>query len=116
MEALKQYIQIQVDDVTSYAAKFLEIFLTGSPYLESFEVDNFVLQNGKTIASWYVREYQFAFINFCDSAWTTYNIQREDTATARTRLLLRSLLIDPEPLQGILSINMDPTKTSSKER
>ena len=116
MNALEQYIQSQVVDVTSYAAKFLEMFLTGSPYLESFEIDNFVLQNGKTIASWYVREYEFAFVNFHCSAWATYNIQREDTATARTRLLLRSLLIDSEPLQGILSINMDPTKTSSKER
>lgn len=115
--ALALYIQSKVDNVTCYAAKFLDIFLTGSPFLESFEIDNFVLQNGRIIASWYADDNRLTFrIDFDYSAWATYNIQREDTATARTRLLLRSLLIDSEPLQEIFSTNMDPTTTSIKER
>lgn len=37
-------------------------------------------------------------------------------AVARTSLLLRSLLIDPEPFQEVLSMNMDPGATSMHQR
>lgn len=53
MNALEQYVSARVDDVTCLAAKFLNTFLNGdSPFLQSYEIDNFVLRNGEMLAQW----------------------------------------------------------------
>jgi len=52
LATLDVYLQSNVDDVTCLLAKFLNMFLTESPFLESFEADNFILRNGKFVASW----------------------------------------------------------------
>ncbi|RDB21389.1 hypothetical protein Hypma_011626 [Hypsizygus marmoreus] len=52
MEALELYITPGIDDLSCLVAKFLNLFLTDSPYLESYEVDNFILRNGRFLASW----------------------------------------------------------------
>ncbi|KAF9482782.1 hypothetical protein BDN70DRAFT_800871 [Pholiota conissans] len=101
LNALDLYMQSRVDDVTCHVANFLNIFLTNSPFLEGFEIDNFILRSGKIITS---------------CAWATYNIQREDVAVARTSLLLRSLIIDSEPFQELLFTNMNPATASTNKR
>ncbi|KDR81629.1 hypothetical protein GALMADRAFT_239698 [Galerina marginata CBS 339.88] len=101
LNALKLYLQSNVDDVSCLIAKFVNMFITESPFLEGFEIDNFILRNGK-------------LISFC--AWTVYNIQQENIATVRTALLLRSLLVDSEHFQDILSTNMDPLTSSTEQR
>ncbi|KAF8964709.1 hypothetical protein BDZ97DRAFT_1815206 [Flammula alnicola] len=101
LTALELYTQSNVDSVVCLVAKFLNMFLTESPFLEAFEIDNFILRNGKLIA-------------LC--AWTTYDIQREDVAVVRTNLLLRSLLIDAEAFQDILHMCMDPMTSSIQQR
>ncbi|CAA7271679.1 unnamed protein product [Cyclocybe aegerita] len=101
LTALELYIQSNVEDVACFAAKFLNLFLMESPFMEGFEVDNFILRNGK-------------FVALC--IWTVYNIQRDDVAAVRTSLLLRGLLIDSEPFQEILNTNMDPTNVPIEER
>ncbi|KAJ3516626.1 hypothetical protein NLJ89_g1005 [Agrocybe chaxingu] len=101
LTALELYIQSNVEDVACFAAKFLNLFLMESPFMEGFEVDNFILRNGKLVA-------------LC--VWTVYNMQRDDVAAVRTSLLLRSLLIDSEPFQEILNTNMDPTNVAIEER
>jgi len=54
MASLELYLRSGVEDVSCLTAKFLNMFLTESPSLEVFEADNFILRNGKVIASWYV--------------------------------------------------------------
>lgn len=53
MAALELYLGSHVEEVSCLTAKFLYMFLTGSPFLEVFEADNFILRNGKVLASWY---------------------------------------------------------------
>lgn len=53
MNALDRYVQAQVDDVSCYIAKFLNTFVTDSSLLEPYEVDNFILRNGRVLCAWY---------------------------------------------------------------
>lgn len=52
MNALASYVAANVDEVTCIIAKFLNIFITESPTLESHEVDNFILRNGQMMTNW----------------------------------------------------------------
>lgn len=54
MRALELYVEADVDEVSCIVAKFLNMFLTESPLVESYEGDNFILRNGKMLAAWYV--------------------------------------------------------------
>ncbi|KAJ7774577.1 hypothetical protein DFH07DRAFT_865871 [Mycena maculata] len=87
MNALEQYITAGTDDVTCLVAKFLTTFLTDSPFLQSYEVDNFVLRNGQMLAQ---------------SAWQFYDIQRHEISALRTTFLLRTVVVDSQPLQELL--------------
>ncbi|KAF8894642.1 hypothetical protein BD779DRAFT_1502197 [Infundibulicybe gibba] len=87
MNALESYTATDVDDVSVLVAKFLNFFLTDSPYLEPFEIDNFILRNG-------------GFLATC--AWQFYRIQRPEICNIRTSFLLRTLVVDSVPFQNIL--------------
>jgi len=52
MDALERYMALNIDDVSCLIAKFLSLYLMNSPYLEPYEVDNFILRNGKFLAVW----------------------------------------------------------------
>lgn len=54
MEALDRYLALNLDDVSCLITKFLNLYFTDSPYLEPYEVDNFILRNGRFLALWYV--------------------------------------------------------------
>jgi hypothetical protein len=54
MDALGRYMGLNINDVSCLIAKFLSLYLTDSPYLEPYEVDNFILRNGRFLALWYV--------------------------------------------------------------
>ena len=54
LNALGVYAESDVEEVLCLTAKFLNTFLMDSPFLEPYEVDNFILRNGKFLASWYV--------------------------------------------------------------
>lgn len=54
MDALDRYMALHIDDVSCLIAKFLNLYLTDTPYLEPYEVDNFILRNGRFLAFWYV--------------------------------------------------------------
>ena len=62
MASLELYLGSHVEDVSCLTAKFLNMFLTESPFLEAFEVDNFILRNGKVLASWYVLRCSYIYI------------------------------------------------------
>ena len=84
MSVLERYIDTNVDDVTCLIAKFLNMFVNDSPYLESHEVDNFILRNGRTLCAWY------AFCWWC--------------------LVLR---FDPSSVHGISTTSSVPTSPAS---
>jgi len=119
LESLELYIQTGVEEIPCIVAKFLNMFILESPFLESFEVDNFILRNGKIVSLWYVLlPVSLAMPAFSNdfSAWTTYNIQRQDLALVRTNLLLRSLLVDSEHLQDIIQAHLDPSSSPFEGR
>ena len=53
MNALERYVAANVDDVTCFVAKFLNMFVTDASLLEPYEVDNFILRNGRVLCAWY---------------------------------------------------------------
>ncbi|KAF8831271.1 hypothetical protein HHX47_DHR1000685 [Lentinula edodes] len=87
MNALASYVAANVDEVTCIIAKFLNIFITESPTLESHEVDNFILRNGQMMTN---------------CAFKFYDIQSHDISTLRTSFLLRVAVVDTQPLQELL--------------
>ncbi|KAJ7235476.1 hypothetical protein B0H12DRAFT_1141671 [Mycena haematopus] len=87
LNILENYVTAKVDDVSCLTAKFLNIFLNDSPFLESYEVDNFVLRNGRMLA-------------LC--AWHFYDIQRHEISAIRTTFFLRTVVVDSQPLQELL--------------
>ncbi|KAJ7063344.1 hypothetical protein C8F01DRAFT_1132647 [Mycena amicta] len=95
LTALDAYVTTATnEEITSIVAKFLNSFLNGSPYLESYEVDNFILRNGRMLAQ---------------CAWQFYGIQRHEIYSIRTSFLLRVVLVDSQPFQELLHDWMLPT-------
>ncbi|KAG6909693.1 hypothetical protein DXG01_015894 [Tephrocybe rancida] len=99
MAAIDHYLAADVEEISCLVGKFLFLFLTDSPYLESYEVDNFILRNGRTLAT---------------CAWRLYGIQRPEISELRPHFLLRTLVVDSEPLRNILETSF--LQTSSWER
>lgn len=54
MGALDQYVQADNEDISCFIAKFLNTFVTDSSLLEPYEVDNFILRNGRVLSAWWV--------------------------------------------------------------
>lgn len=52
LQALELYVDVGDEEVTCLIAKFLNQFMADSPFLESYEVDNFILRNGKLLSTW----------------------------------------------------------------
>ncbi|KAJ7219313.1 hypothetical protein GGX14DRAFT_435653 [Mycena pura] len=89
MSALEAYVTAgsTVHDVCCLTAKFFSTFLNDSPFLESYEIDNFVLRNGRMLAQ---------------CAWQFYDIQRHEISTIRANFLLRVVVVDSQPFQELL--------------
>ncbi|KAG6814363.1 hypothetical protein H0H92_010949 [Tricholoma furcatifolium] len=99
MAALDRYIGSDSDDICCLIGKFLYLFLTGSPYVESYEVDNFVLRNGRTLAA---------------CAWRLYQAQVPEMSEIRAHYLLRTLVVDADPFKRIMEVSF--LQTSHWER
>ncbi|GLB34930.1 putative response to drug [Lyophyllum shimeji] len=99
MEAINHYMAVNIEDISCLVAKFLYLFITDCPYLEPYEVDNFILRNGKLLAT---------------CAWHVYDIQSPDISGLRAQFLLRTLVVDSEPFREVLETWFLPT--SSWER
>ena len=50
MNALERYINMNHNDVSRIIATFFNAFFTESPFMEAYEVDNFIVRNGKILA------------------------------------------------------------------
>ncbi|TBU65728.1 hypothetical protein BD310DRAFT_803111 [Dichomitus squalens] len=87
VDALKSYVETGLQEVSCVAAKFLDAFMHHAPLVESYEVDNFILRNGSAL---------------CTCVWHFYSVQAAEISTIRTGLLLRTLVVDAQPLQTLL--------------
>ncbi|KAJ7582678.1 hypothetical protein C8J56DRAFT_1167735 [Mycena floridula] len=93
MQALDVYLAANVDEVSSLVLKFVNMFCTQSAFLEPHEVDNFILRNGAMLCKW---------------AWHFYRVQRPEIEKTRTSMLLRVLVVDPQPLRSLLELSLRP--------
>lgn len=50
MNALERYINMNHNDVSRIIATFFNAFFTESPFMKAYEVDNFIVRNGKILA------------------------------------------------------------------
>ncbi|CCM02372.1 uncharacterized protein FIBRA_04467 [Fibroporia radiculosa] len=87
MRALKMYVEAEIDEVSSLIAKFLNAFVNDAPFVESYEVDNFILRNMPTL---------------CVCIWQFYGIQAPNLSIIRPALLLRVIVVDPHPFYKLL--------------
>ncbi|KAL0071388.1 hypothetical protein AAF712_001245 [Marasmius tenuissimus] len=87
MRVLKDYLSVNNDNITCIIAKFLNCFLMSTPYLETHEVDNFILRNGQML---------------CNSAFQFYGVQRQELLGLRFGFLLRVVIVDTQPFKEIL--------------
>jgi hypothetical protein len=94
MHTLGLYTDTKDDEVTSLIAKFFNSFVTDSPFMEAYEVDNFVLRNGRALAK---------------SAWQLYGIQKPDLYEIRANLLFRTIVVDSQPFHDICQDSLLPT-------
>ncbi|KAI6166988.1 hypothetical protein EDD17DRAFT_1752337 [Pisolithus thermaeus] len=83
-----EYFRYGNKEIVGLAAKFLHSFMMNSPYLESFEVDNFILRNVKALCTW---------------VWKLYDSQQSNVSSIRTALLLRILVVDVVPFRELLA-------------
>ncbi|KAI6150742.1 hypothetical protein BKA82DRAFT_122595 [Pisolithus tinctorius] len=94
MFTLDEYFRCGNEEIAGLAAKFLHSFMMNSPYLETFEVDNFVLRNAKALCSW---------------VWQLYGIQQPSVSSIRTSLLSRILVVDVVPFRELLAETFSPS-------
>ncbi|KAI0670290.1 hypothetical protein C8Q78DRAFT_114403 [Trametes maxima] len=87
IDALRGYVETGPDEVACLVAKFFDAFMHHAPFLESYEVDNFILRNGSSL---------------CTCMWQFYAVQDAQISTIRTGLLLRTLVVDSQPFQALL--------------
>ena len=52
IDAIRSYVETGSDEVSCLAAKFFDAFMHHAPFVESYEVDNFVLRNGSSLCIW----------------------------------------------------------------
>ncbi|GJJ12125.1 hypothetical protein Clacol_006366 [Clathrus columnatus] len=75
------------EDICIIIAKFLSALVSDSPHIESQEMDNFILQNGKSLAQ---------------CAWRFYGLESHEVSALRITFLLRLVVVEPQPLEYIL--------------
>ncbi|KAF8654221.1 hypothetical protein AX16_003745 [Volvariella volvacea WC 439] len=95
LSILGQYIATDADVLSCMVAKFLDALLTDASLFEPHEIDNFILQNG---------------LFFATCAWGFYGIQHHQIASVRTGILLRTLVVDPQPFQELLATCFQPSE------
>ncbi|KAI0324520.1 hypothetical protein GY45DRAFT_1288775 [Cubamyces sp. BRFM 1775] len=87
IDAVRSYVETGSDEVSCLAAKFFDAFMHHAPFVESYEVDNFILRNGSSL---------------CTCIWQFYAVQSPEISTIRISLLLRILVVDAQPFQALL--------------
>ncbi|KAF8636667.1 hypothetical protein AX17_003473 [Amanita inopinata Kibby_2008] len=94
MNALEQYLLLDTDEISCVIAKFFNAFVMDSPFLEAYEVDNFILRNGTVLAK---------------SAWQFYGLQRPELYEIRASLFSRTIVVDPQPFFEIFNSRLLPS-------
>ncbi|KAF5358295.1 hypothetical protein D9756_001552 [Leucocoprinus leucothites] len=97
LKSIEEHLKVRMDDVTRMLAQFMHAFFTSSSYIESHEMDNFILRNETILSRWQV-------------AWRFYDVQVPEVAKIRTLVLLRVLSVAPEGFQDILEQRFSHTQ------
>jgi hypothetical protein len=108
MNALERYVEANVEEITCFIAKFLNKFVTDASLLEPYEVDNFILRNGRFLCAWYVFPLSFGNLLTSRSAWEVYDIQHNELSSVRSSFLLRILVVDSQPFQLLMEDLFQP--------
>ena len=107
MNAVKIYVEQHHDGLSIMLAKFFNAFVTQSVFVESYEVDNFVLRNANVLGSWYITtSWQRSMEDGADctaSAWKFYDLQIPELYCLRPHLLLHVLSVEPQPLETLFA-------------
>lgn len=61
LQALGLYVDAGDEEVTCLIAKFLNQFMADSPFLEPYEVDNFILRNGRLLSTWCAKNIYYIY-------------------------------------------------------
>lgn len=103
MKSIDLHLKVKSEDVTSMIANFLHTFFTSSSFMETHEMDNFVLKNELVLSKWYDATLLFAgSLHNPPSAWQFYDVQQPEIAKLRTSVLLRVLSVGPEEFQRLV--------------
>ena len=103
MNAVKLYVDQHLDELSCMLAKFLNAFVSQSAFVESYEVDNFVLRNSATMSAWCVLSFQHHERTLTkDSIWDFYAVQIPELSLIRAALFVRVMAVDQQPLISLL--------------
>lgn len=104
MATLDEYVRWGDEDIASLTARFLHSFMMNSPLLKTYEVDNFILKNGKVLCSWYVLLAIVVYQPYTTiSIWQLYEVRHPSLSNVRASLLLRVLVVDVVPFRELLT-------------
>lgn len=107
MSALKVYALSGDNRVVNLTAQFLNTYCNELPLLEAYEIDNFILRNGKTLSAWYTHPLSCLKDCCCqnpsNSAWKFYDSDQPGLVALRAPFLLRILVVDVEPFDDLLN-------------
>lgn len=54
MKSIELHLKTRSDDVTGIIAQFMHTFFTSSSFIETHEMDNFILKNERLLSIWQV--------------------------------------------------------------
>ncbi|PCH38065.1 hypothetical protein WOLCODRAFT_136025 [Wolfiporia cocos MD-104 SS10] len=94
MNILRAYVEAKVDEVSCFVAKFLNAFINDAPFMETYEVDNFILRNGDIL---------------CTCMWQFYGSQIPELSMIRPAFMLRVLVVDTHPFQTLIDGLFSPS-------
>ncbi|KAI0062284.1 hypothetical protein BV25DRAFT_1804358 [Artomyces pyxidatus] len=94
IDALGSYVNATNEEVSILVAKFIHLLVSQCYLLEPYEVDNFILRNVDMLSL---------------SAWSFYELQNHQLSSIRPSVLLRILVVDPQPFERLLSETLKPS-------
>ncbi|KAF8478567.1 hypothetical protein DFH94DRAFT_633058 [Russula ochroleuca] len=89
--ALGEYVNARQEGINVIVARFFYLFAKECSLLETHEVDNFILRNARVLSS---------------CVWSFYGMQSSHLSSICPSLLMRILVVDPQPLEALLQTSL----------
>lgn len=107
MHVVKVYVEQHFDELSCMLAKFLNAFVSQSAFVESYEVDNFILRNSTTLSTWCATSTVHRECSLTrNSIWDFYAIQAPEISLIRAALFVRVMAVDQQPLSSLLLVHL----------